>query len=89
LDAGLKGVLSKFMDIIKLGGEQPHEKGSGGLADGKLSLSQQCALAAKGADEHWGASGPALPAGWQKVPSLATASKPLTVQQYAQGLQDL
>jgi len=51
------------MNIIKLGGEQPHEKGSGGRADAKLSLSQQCALAAKGADEHWGASGPALPAG--------------------------
>lgn len=33
-------------------GEQPHRKGSGVLADGKLKVSQQCALAAHGAKPY-------------------------------------
>lgn len=41
----------------------PAEKGLEAVVDGKVNVSQQCALAAKGPTVPWGAPGPALPVG--------------------------
>ena len=60
-----------------MAGEQRCRKGPGGAGDSRLSVSQQCALAAKGAGSPWGVwdtAQPAAPAAPVPAFSVAAAS---------------